>query len=121
MTSSRARPGPLGVFGGTFNPVHLGHLRSAVEVVERLELERKANLRKKKAAIAPKAKAAGSSGAVNADTDPKKDAIEAARKRAAEKKAASAKVVDIAPGPIPESAAASAPLSEAEPADQDRR
>lgn len=89
--------------------------------LERLELERKANLRKKKAAIAPKAKAAGSSGAVNADTDPKKDAIEAARKRAAEKKAASAKVVDIAPGPIPESAAASAPLSEAEPADQDRR
>lgn len=31
---------PVGVFGGTFNPVHLGHLRSAVEVVERLGLER---------------------------------------------------------------------------------
>lgn len=30
----------LGVFGGTFNPVHLGHLRAAEEVVELLGLER---------------------------------------------------------------------------------
>ncbi len=30
----------LGVFGGTFNPVHLGHLRAAEEVVEWLGLER---------------------------------------------------------------------------------
>jgi nicotinate-nucleotide adenylyltransferase len=26
------------VFGGTFNPIHLGHLRSAVELVEQLDL-----------------------------------------------------------------------------------
>lgn len=30
----------VGVFGGTFNPIHLGHLRSAEEVVEALGLER---------------------------------------------------------------------------------
>jgi len=29
----------LGVFGGTFNPVHLGHLRAAEEVREALELD----------------------------------------------------------------------------------
>lgn len=28
----------LAVFGGTFDPVHIGHLRSALEVVEQLEL-----------------------------------------------------------------------------------
>ena len=29
----------VGVLGGTFNPVHYGHLRSALELVERLDLE----------------------------------------------------------------------------------
>jgi nicotinate-nucleotide adenylyltransferase len=31
---------PVGVMGGTFNPVHHGHLRSALELVERLGLAR---------------------------------------------------------------------------------
>lgn len=30
---------PLGVFGGTFDPVHIGHLRTAVELRESLGLE----------------------------------------------------------------------------------
>ncbi|MEE8581550.1 MAG: nicotinate-nucleotide adenylyltransferase [Myxococcota bacterium] len=30
----------VGVYGGTFNPIHLGHLRAAEEVVEALGLER---------------------------------------------------------------------------------
>lgn len=30
----------LGVFGGTFNPVHIGHLRAAEEARERLRLDR---------------------------------------------------------------------------------
>lgn len=38
MSQSLVGPGAVAVFGGTFNPVHFGHLRSALELLETLGL-----------------------------------------------------------------------------------
>jgi nicotinate-nucleotide adenylyltransferase len=50
----------VGVFGGTFNPVHYGHLRSALELVERLGLDQ---LRLMPCAVPPHREAPGCSAA----------------------------------------------------------
>ncbi len=50
MSPGNPAEAPVGVFGGTFNPVHYGHLRSSLELVEKLGL---AQLRLMPCAVPP--------------------------------------------------------------------
>jgi len=50
LSEAGTSPPPVGVLGGTFNPVHYGHLRSALELVERLQLQQ---LRRMPCAVPP--------------------------------------------------------------------
>lgn len=60
MTGGSASLSPVAVFGGTFNPVHFGHLRSSLELVETLGL---AEMRLMPSAVPPHREPPGCSAA----------------------------------------------------------